>query len=585
MSAHSTGDDTVRLDDTSGTGCSWRFSGRVTTITAYNHHEVAASLTQVEELVQTGLFAVGFVAYEAASALNQSLQTAQAAPDFPLVWFSLYTHRHAVTASSPPSDEDRTMLALNHTITEDDYLQAVETIRQRIAQGDCYQANYTYHCHAHNVPDPTAVYHQIIHSQKAPFCALIDTGRFVIMSASPELFFKRTGDTITTRPMKGTTARGYSRHDDHLRIQQLALDPKERAENLMIVDLLRNDLGVISEVGSVRTDSLFNVETYPTLHQMTSSISATLKNDTSLLDIFTALFPCGSVTGAPKRKTMEILTSLENKPRGVYCGAIGMVAPGNEAVFSVPIRTLVYDHTTASITSGVGSGITWDSNPHHEFEECRTKTLFTATNPFHTGLIESLRCEQGRCLRIIPHIERMTWSAQRIGIPFDPMAAEALLTEHASGLCGVHKVRLLLDRNGSLSVTSLPIPEHNALVRIALSLNLVDPADPRYYHKLSDRSRYDQIRREHPEADEVIMGNIKGELTEGTYTNLVLKCNGRLLTPPVSSGLLPGVMRGILLADAVIHEQVLYPSDLTAAEEVWVINSVRGWQQGVLCQD
>jgi len=382
--------------------------------------------------------------------------------------------------------------------------------------------------------------------------------------------------------MKGTAARGNGRLDDAARAAALAVNPKERAENLMIVDLLRNDLGMISETGSVRVDALFQVETYPTVHQMTSTVRAQLRSGTGLVEIFRALFPCGSVTGAPKRKTMEILTSLEQRPRGVYCGAIGMVGPAGEAAFSVPIRTLVGERAAGRVTMAVGSGITWDSVPGAEFEECRTKMGFAAGGLPWAGLVESLRCEGGGCLRQEQHLKRLAWSAQRLGIPFDAARAETVLAGHAAGLSGVHKVRLLLEANGALTISSEPIAQDLAPLKLALAATPVDPRDPSLYLKLADRSRYDAARSEHPAANEVLLTNLEGELTEGTYHNLVLKLDGRLVTPPLASGLLPGVMRETLLAEGMLTEEVLFPADLERAQEIWLVNSVRGWRRGEL---
>lgn len=575
-------DNTARLDDTGTKGTSWRFSGMVSTIAAYSLDEVIPSLMKVEEIVEAGHYGVGFIAYEAASALNASLTSLPAQEELPLVWFTIFEDRYRIDIHEEYSSESKKALSFNLGIEKARYLQDVHEIRERIAKGECYQANYTFSCYKENIIDPEAVYRHIILSQKAPFCAWLDTGRFVVMSASPELFFKRDGDYIVTRPMKGTAARENNKYEDEKRSALLADDPKERAENLMIVDLLRNDLGMISETGSVHVDKLFDVETYPTLHQITSTISAKLKHDTNLVHLFKALFPCGSVTGAPKRKSMEILSSLEKRPRGVYCGAIGMVAPNNEALFSVPIRTLLYDRAANTVSTGVGSGITWDSNPVSEFDECLTKMKFTGTNLLDSGLIESLRCEDGTCQRMGQHLERMEWSAQRIGIPFDLNDARLLITTHAAGLGGIHKVRLQLTPDGKLSVNSVPVLERGDIVRVALSKTVTNPNDLSLYLKLSDRSRYEMIKNEYPDADEVIITNIRGELTEGTYNNLVLKLKNKLVTPPLSSGLLPGVMRGSLLDKGEIIEQVLYESDLYESEEIWLINSVREWRKGTL---
>ncbi|MBI5483350.1 MAG: aminodeoxychorismate synthase component I, partial [Deltaproteobacteria bacterium] len=294
--------------------------------------------------------------------------------------------RHAVEAGTglPDSSDDVALEPLKHI---EQYTEDIEQIRRYIAAGDCYQVNHTFQLTGHFKGDLPALYHQIGRGQQAPFCSYLDSGRFTILSASPELFFSLKGGVITTRPMKGTARRGRWSEEDVSAVEQLRSSSKEQAENLMIVDLLRNDLGIVAETGSVSVDKMFEVETYPTVHQMTSTVSAKLRNGTALTDIFRALFPCGSVTGAPKRRSMEIIRELEKEPRGIYCGAVGYVAPGGEALFSVAIRTLLHDKETCRMTMGIGSAVTWDSAAASEYAECLSKGEFVKAQHHDFSLI------------------------------------------------------------------------------------------------------------------------------------------------------------------------------------------------------
>jgi len=356
---------------------SWRFDGYVKTVIAAHADEVIDVLNQVEQAAAAGLYAAGFVAYEAASALNPDLPSAPPVEGLPLAWFAIFRKRHTVDAGVELllSSEE---VALEPQSSLEEYTGAVDLIRDYIASGDCYQVNHTFPLRGTFKGKLYELYPRIGTAQRAPFCAYLDTGRFEILSASPELFFSLKDGIITTRPMKGTSRRGSWAGEDLAAIEQLRNSPKERAENLMIVDLLRNDLGKVAETGSVNVDALFEVETYPTVHQMISAVSARIPAGSGLTDIFSALFPCGSVTGAPKRRSMEIISELENAPRGVYCGAIGCVAPGGEALFSVAIRTLLHDTCTNKLTMGVGSAITWDSEASAEYAECLSKGAFVS---------------------------------------------------------------------------------------------------------------------------------------------------------------------------------------------------------------
>ncbi len=558
---------------------SWRFGGHTKTVIAMQSGEVIDALSQVDQAAADGQYAVGFVAYEAASALNPDLPSVLPDMGLPLVWFAIFRERYPVTAGEGlNASTDDVTLEPRKSFTE--YSEDVERIRDYIAAGDCYQINHTFPLCGAFAGNTRELYARIGAAQNAPFCAYIDTGSFAILSASPELFFALKDDIIVTRPMKGTARRGRWAGEDLTAIEQLRNSPKEKAENLMIVDLLRNDLGIVAENGSVSVDALFKVETYPTVHQMTSTVSARLCSNTSLTDIFQALFPCGSVTGAPKRRSMEIITELEQAPRGAYCGAIGYVAPGGEALFSVAIRTAVFDAHNNSLSMGVGSAVTWDSNTASEYAECLNKGAFINRQRHDFQLIETLRLENGVYMLPERHMARVTASAVFFGFFCDQEQIRRALADHAAETVGLCKVRLLLGMDGSIAVSSELLQESSAAVRVAVSTVAVDSGDSMRYHKTTRRELFDKARSENPHCDEVLLLNEHGQLTEGSYHNLVVKMDGQLVTPPLACGLLPGVLREELLDSGRITERILYPDDVKRADELWLINSVRGWRRG-----
>ena len=566
-------------------GSSWRFSGQTHTLTADEPGQVAAVLAAVEAATARGEHAVGFVAYEAAHGLNPALPPLSAAPDMPLAWFACYRERLDCAAGDGLPAPDPTPITLSPDLDDAAHAAAVARIRSYIAAGDCYQTNFTLPLRGRFSGDPAALYHRICQGQQASFCALLDTGRHLLLSASPELFFSLRDGVVTTRPMKGTARRGRWPAEDREAADLLRQSPKEQAENLMIVDLLRNDLGIIAETGTVQVPSLFDVESYPTVHQMTSTITARLRDGAGLVEIFRALFPCGSVTGAPKRRAMEILHELEQAPRGPYCGAIGYVAPGGEACFSVAIRTLVLERATGRLTLGVGSGITWDSLAAAEYRECLAKGDFLCQPAAPLALIETLRLEDGGYTLLERHLARLASSAARFGMTFDAAVARGLLDRRAAEGEGARKVRLLLEAGGKLSITVEPLPLADPAIplRVSLAGERVVSNDLYRYHKTTRRELLDRARAARPDLDEVVFLNERGELSEGSYHNLVLRLDGRLVTPQLGCGLLPGTLRAELLARGEISEAVLYPADLSRAEEIWLINSVRGWRRAVLC--
>ena len=577
---------TVLLDafGAGGFGSSWRFSGHTRTIATDDPDRVAGILDAVEQAAARGEHAVGFVSYEAAHGLNRDLPRLPTAAGMPLAWFACYRERFPCTAGAGLPAATEEAIPLMPDLDPKQYETAVERVRELIAAGDCYQANYTFAFRGRYNGAPLGLYQRICQGQQAPFCALLDTGRFLLLSASPELFFALRDGIVTTRPMKGTAQRGRWPAEDREAVDRLRASPKERAENLMIVDLLRNDLGIVAETGSVRVASLFDLESYPTVHQMTSTVTARLRQGIGLTELFRALFPCGSVTGAPKRRAMEIIRDLETMPRGPYCGAIGYVSPGGEALFSVAIRTLVLDRESNGLTLGVGSGITWDAAPAAEYQECLTKGdfLLQPATPFR--LIETLRLENHEYSLLERHLTRMAASAARFGFMFDDAATRHLLATRAGSVEGCRKVRLLLERDGGLEVSSEPLVADDPArpLRVAVAGERVSSTDPFRFHKTTRRDPFERARSTHSEADEVLFLNERGELTEGSYHNLVLKLAGRLVTPPLASGLLPGTLREELLERGEIAEEIIYPHDLEQAEELWLINSVRGWRRGLL---
>lgn len=577
---------------------SFSFAGLETIIVATVPEEVVPALLAVEAAVGQGRHAAGFVSYEASAALNTDLPEATPG-DLPLVWFGIFTERHPhLPDRQEPMARNCRISALHTDCDEVDYTRAIDCIRAAIAAGETYQVNLTIRQGFTFDGDPFALYRRMCLNQQAPFCAWLDTGTHRILSASPELFFSLKNGHLTMKPMKGTAPRMPLPAADRARREQLAASPKERAENLMIVDLVRNDLSTIAETGSVRVPALFEVETYPTVHQMTSTVTAKIGNDARLIDIFRALFPCGSVTGAPKRRTMEIIRSLEQNPRGVYCGAIGYLSPGKEAVFSVAIRTAVLDIASGTGEIGVGSGITWDSEPSDEYRECLAKSAFLARECPDFKLIESLRLEDNGFVLLDRHLQRLTASAAWFGFNLDTGELRDRLDLMGRTLGGSHKIRILLAADGSLTLESEAIagpflhqppcpaalpggkePAGESPLLVAMARERVDAIDPFLYHKTTRRDLFERERRAHPGCYDVIFLNERNELTEGSYNNIVMALHGELLTPSLSCGLLPGVLRGALLDDGTVREAILTLDDLHRADKVWLINSVRGWRE------
>ena len=562
----------------------WRcFANPVQIVVAERVADVVPALREVERAVEAeGLYAAGYLAYEAGAAYGLATHAPESdAP--PLLWFGLYRGYEPVAAPAP--DAAYRFGEWRPSVSFEVYEAAIGRIKDAIAAGNTYQANYTFHLRASFEGDPWALFAHLAAAQRAELCACVDLGRFAVCSASPELFFRLDGSTLTARPMKGTAPRGLTAADDRRQVDWLHNSGKNRAENVMIVDMIRNDFGRIARTGSVHVPELFTIERYPTLLQMTSTVTA--ETDTPLSEILAATFPCASITGAPKVSTMRLIHALEPEPRGVYTGAIGFIAPGRRAQFSVAIRTAVIDRERGRAVYSVGSGVVWDSDARAEYDECLLKARVLDASfgaPADFRLIESLRWtpEEGYFL-LDRHLERLAGSAGYFDHPFDGAAVVNALTELAGSLTGACKVRLLLDRRGRIEVEAEPLAagKRPEPLRVGLAREPVSSADMRLYHKTTRREPYEHARASRPDCDDVILWNERGELTESTVANLMLELDGRLYTPPVHSGLLSGTLRAQLLADGEIEERVLWPADLARATGIWLINSVRGRQRAV----
>ncbi|WHZ06021.1 aminodeoxychorismate synthase component I [Neobacillus sp. YX16] len=563
--------------DSNGNIKPFTFQNPVSVITASKVEDVLPSFQLVQEAVDKGYYAAGFLSYESAPAFDPAFKV-KSGGSFPLLWFGIFSDpEHSQLSSSG----EFTVSDWKPSISMDEYNQGITSIKKSIQFGDTYQTNYTIRLHSQFKGDELAFYNRLRQAQNSNYCAYIHTGEHSILCASPELFFHLDQGKVTTRPMKGTIKRGASFAEDASNAEWLYQSEKNRAENLMIVDLLRNDLGMIAQSGSVNVEKIFEIEQYPTVHQMTSTISAKVSETTSFVDIFKALFPCGSITGAPKISTMNIIADLENEPREVYCGAIGYITPNKEAIFNVPIRTVLIDHQTGSAVYGVGGGVTWDSTSEGEYHEILAKAKLLEEKPTEFQLLESLLLENGDYFLLEEHLKRLENSARYFGFRYQTEKIESSLKEFGeNNPTGLLKVRLLIAKNGDLTIEGQIITQQNVVLKVSLAEEPVDKTNLFLYHKTTNREVYAKYQKQKSqEAFDVLLWNQEGELTEFTNGNIVIEIEGTLWTPPVMSGLLSGTFRDRLLQIGEIHEKTLTKSDLKKATRIWFINSVRKWKE------
>ncbi len=575
----------VLLEDACG-GSSYLFTDPVEVMEVHTLSGLDDLFVGIDAALQQGRYVAGFLSYEAGYGFEKTLRSCFVGPSrWPLAWFGVYDAPVVFNPSvGPTTDADRNGKdgavadSLTIDLGEEDYAGKVGRIREWIERGDTYQANLTTTVRWQNQLAPDELLRRILQAQPVEFGALIHLGTTHIVSASPELFFRRNGATIATQPMKGTAARGRTLDEDESRAAWLAGDEKNRAENLMIVDLLRNDLGRICELGSVRATDLFHVSRFPTVFQMTSDVAGTLRDGVTNAEIFHSLFPSGSIVGAPKIRTQQILRELEGRDRGVYTGCIGFFAPGDKAVFSVAIRTIVLDGAQASM--GVGSGIVYDSNAADEYTECRTKTRFLTECAANFRLIETLLWN-GEFVFLNDHLERLCSSARYFDFAFDKSAATGALQCASHGFTpnAEYRVRLLLAADGSVALEPTPLPSPDGgPVSILIARPQTDAEDRFLFHKTTLRDVYDAAldRARQQDCADAIFFNRDGQLTEGAIHNIILVKDGVSRTPMLQCGLLPGIYRAHLLRTKQVVEAVLTLDDLLAADHLFLCNSVRG---------
>ncbi|WML39929.1 aminodeoxychorismate synthase component I [Neobacillus sp. OS1-2] len=551
------------------------FQDPIRLITAHTITDVIPCLQLVEEAIKNGFYAAGFLSYESAPAFDSSY-IVNRGNKMPLLWFGIFREplHQSLISTNPYS-----LSQWESSVDRDEYNQSILSIKTKIESGNTYQTNYTIRLNSHFCGDDIAFFEKLKAAQASNYCAYLNTGEHSILSASPELFFHLKGDFITTRPMKGTIKRGKTIAEDEANAKWLYYSEKNRAENVMIVDLLRNDLSMIAELGTVSVPKLFEIEQYPTVHQMTSSITAKVSSQTTIIDVFKALFPCGSITGAPKVSTMGIITDLESTPREVYCGAIGFITPEKEAIFNVPIRTVFIEHQSGHATYGVGGGITWDSTAEGEYQEILAKASFLKESNAEFQLLESLLLEKGEYFLFEEHLHRLKNSAQYFGYPCDTKDIQRDLETFSKENGDVlMKVRLLLAENGVINIEGTPIAQQGSALKVILANEPVDKNNLYLYHKTTNREVYSSFQHEKPtEVFDVLLWNYDSELTEFTNGNVVLEIGGSLWTPPIESGLLAGTFREVLLRNGEIREKIVTVADLHKSTKIWFINSVRKW--------
>jgi para-aminobenzoate synthetase / 4-amino-4-deoxychorismate lyase len=553
---------------------SYLFTNPEYTFTLTSLNEFHVLLSELDAAPGRGLYAAGYIGYECGYAIELRLPCPLESST-PLAWFGFY--RYPVIFDYVPEPISEIVLPEpSLEISKEEYFSKFAKIKSHIKAGNTYQVNLTTRLKWENNTDVARLFSHLMAVQPVEFGALINIDGIQILSASPELFFRRDGSHIITRPMKGTAPRGFSIDEQRINAAWLANDEKNRAENVMIVDLLRNDLRRICQVSTVKVDELCAVETFPTVLQMVSTISGRLRPTIQYTDIFRALFPCGSITGAPKVRTMQIIRSLENHPRGVYTGSIGFISPHDEAVFNVAIRTLVLQNGKGQM--GIGGGITWDSDPLEEFNECRLKGKFLSRSSAPFQLIETILWDNEYKF-LSEHLSRLASSAEYFDFSYDSNDIITRLQSLANEFSSPQRVRLLLSKNGAANLSSTPLQVDNqSKITTVISCQRTDSNDLFLRHKTTRRTLYDtefQSAQSKGYGD-VIFTNKDGFITEGAIHNIFIIRDGQWLTPPVSDGLLPGVLREILAKESKVYEKQISIEDLVLADEIYLGNSVRG---------
>lgn len=540
------------------------FQTPIEIIQAFDNESFINAFKKIEKLrTKANNYLLGYIRYEARDIFSGKKIKSK----YPLLYFEVFEKEEIEKGNRKI---EPLILSPTALIDYKTYKKAITQIKEEIACGNTYQVNYTYDYKIETDLDGFDLYNSILPNQTTPYNAYIKNEFEEILCFSPELFFELENNIVKTKPMKGTIKRGKDEKEDKKNIEFLKNDIKNRAENVMIVDLLRNDLGKIAKTGTVKVDKLFEVETHSTLHQMTSEVSAELDEKTTLFEIFEAIFPCGSITGAPKINTMKIIDELEIGSREVYCGAIGMISP-EKTVFNVPIRILQKKNDEDFFTCRVGGAIVWDSTPEDEWEETLTKIKFLKPQENSPKIIETILVENGELKYKEEHFNRMQKSAKELSYKFE--------IDHfkiPSELSTTSILRILLSKNGTFETQILPLDKIKTN-KVTISKTPVQSSEGLLYHKTTYRPWYEDAMKNIKTGlifDEIFF-NEKGELTEGARSNLVLQIDGELFTPPVECGLLNGILRQKMIDDKKVKEKKLYLDDLKKAEKIFCINSVR----------
>lgn len=565
----------ARFDDLPA-GSALRFSAVERVITAESLHEVPGALQAVEDAVEAGSWAFGFLAYEAAAGLDEGAAVHDPVPGLPLVWFGIADRPDADPGPLPTASSAHTA-GWNLDWDQSEHAEAVGRVHEAIAAGDTYQCNLTTRLRSTAPEDPYGLYGDLARRQQGAYAAYLDLGRWAVLSASPECFLRWDGDALTSVPMKGTAPRGATAEADAAARDALLASEKDRAENVMIVDLIRNDLARISSPGTVEVSELLACEEYPTVWQLTSTVTSTARPGATLLDVFRAMFPCGSVTGAPKLSTMGLITELEPTPRGVYCGAIGYLAPGprRRASFNVAIRTVLVDREEHSAVYGVGGGVTWGSTAEGEYREIEAKTRVLEPD---LAVLETFALVDSQPQHLEQHLDRLETSAAHFGFALDRDA----IAREIGALTGTALVRLRLQRDGTCALEPRPFAPPPEPVRLAVDTVPIDPSSPFVRHKTTNRDHCTSARRRHPDADDVVLVNPAGHITETTVANIAARIDGVWRTPPLADGCLPGVGRALAVARGELVEGSISVQELSGAEGIALVSSARGWRQAVL---
>ena len=539
--------------------------------------DVSVVLDEASRLADAGMWVAGFVAYEAAPAFDRSFEVRSRVSELPYAWFGAFPD--PIQLPQLPSLDDPETGRWSPETSASDFERDIASILAGIRSGDFYQVNHTIRLNGEVSGNPYAWFQRLARAQPKSYAAYLDIGSHNIVSLSPELFFRRDGNVITTRPMKGTWQRGRWAAEDEIRAEELRNSEKNRAENLMIVDLLRNDLTKLSRPFGVNVNSLFQVERYASLLQMTSTVSAQVAEHVSLNDIFRALFPCGSVTGTPKVAAMSAIAKLERSPRGVYCGAIGLLKPGGDSIFNVGIRTVLCEKNGSKAICGVGSGITVDSDPQDEYREVLLKSRFLEAEFDAFSLIETMRIANGKVCRLDIHVRRLVQSAHYFQIEFDEALFQKELFQLIKKRGGEDsRLKVTLSRSGQWGFELHELPRTTTKPKfVRLALHPVSSSSIWLFHKTTHREWHgDAWTGIDPSVFDVLMWNEREEITEFTRGNVIFEINGRRITPPQSSGLLNGCLRQELLDAGQIVEQVVTVGEACKASRLWFINSLRG---------